>query len=1106
LTSENGGNNQQYPLGVSLVIESRDKGLRPVLLGWNHKPVHDNWTPIYENPEYWIDEKNIVDSPKFYNIATTFGKTHLKDSQGYQHLAGLDSDSEGATKLLETPIDAITDPVVKGKLLNLYFRYGHPVTANTSLLAFLKQVTLVVKTRKQCGYLILWHSHIQHHSIRTEDCKPGYQFEIKTGKALATLPPSTHRDDSTRTFRYSFDCAQTKEKKIAVIDELHEIVIALLKVSLRSDSTSKLDGNGKAKDNHNSGNKNAPATPLHDLSEQMIQDNVISLTPYYTNGYRNNFALYFSGTTWHAGISEGSASKILLQIATNTHDEEIQSRLATLHGTYEKGYNGSDDTRIKGAPALAELISSIKGYELNTAQGIVASIQSLWRDDIKREQQKKKREQREARGFISVSEATRLTEEGAVAVTGKIVGMTPVEHMITRIHLQCTECSTPSPTPLDYTKKPKWKPPISDPTKSYFCGCEGDTAAITSFEYISSMQIKLQDLEKLENIGQLTAILFRQHTEGFQFNDIVNLKGNLYIMRNGNYSRNKLEGILFVESIEKQSKDEEVVNTEEDIQQFKQFALEHINNGSIIDELISRSAPLTIGNELAKKALLIVAINAGLPNDSNRLPERIRSHAGLIGDPGQAKTKLLKQFAPLVPGSRVESVQSGTPISMTVYVDKEENGQRMIRPGPLIFASDGILGLNEFGQMRNIEDGKYFTDAAEEGCFTVTKHGLNFPIIAHPSFVWTANPISGRWKNPSVIDEAEFPIIAQWGDRTDFIIPFIENTDPIWIKKYIQRRKELLKQLGSCDVISLWMKKYLMYARSLNPELPENMRTMLGDYLIEIVTKGVKGWPRKLEALERTAIGFAKFKLKEVVDEEDISDTIDLFNEILKFYKPGLVPLRDRTFLQCLPLLQKTPSERELDGLIREVCVKNPDIDLYIGKQKTYRSNRKIQALTPLFDKHPNIRKIKEKPITYVWVDKTDKIQSTNKNGDFQTKVNNFREQSSYACDVCYTCDSQRQNDDIKNIFSCDQVKVLSHTQHTQHTQNRSDGDIHLGISDNPSDESSETIDYDKHVEETPLIHSPEDIVLTNDDYKDDNDANDNTRSSNNGNTITEGA
>ena len=80
---------------------------------------------------------------------------------------------------------------------------------------------------------------------------------------------------------------------------------------------------------------------------------------------------------------------------------------------------------------------------------------------------------------------------------------------------------------------------------------------------------------------------------------------------------------------------------------------------SLIDELVSITAPFTIGNDLAKKAMLIVAVNAGLPNDPTRLPKRIRSNVGLIGDPGLAKTQLLHQIADLVLGSRVESMQSG---------------------------------------------------------------------------------------------------------------------------------------------------------------------------------------------------------------------------------------------------------------------------------------------------------------------------------------------------------------------------------------------------------------------------------------------------------------
>jgi hypothetical protein len=46
------------------------------------------------------------------------------------------------------------------------------------------------------------------------------------------------------------------------------------------------------------------------------------------------------------------------QIAANTNDNEIQSRLNTLHATYEKA---TKDELITDGPTLADLISVIKG-------------------------------------------------------------------------------------------------------------------------------------------------------------------------------------------------------------------------------------------------------------------------------------------------------------------------------------------------------------------------------------------------------------------------------------------------------------------------------------------------------------------------------------------------------------------------------------------------------------------------------------------------------------------------------------------------------------------------------------------------------------------------
>ena len=64
----------------------------------------------------------------------------------------------------------------------------------------LKTKTMVVKTRKKWGHLILWFEHSRHHkSIKTADCIDQFHcFELKCeNNSRADVPPSTHRNDET---------------------------------------------------------------------------------------------------------------------------------------------------------------------------------------------------------------------------------------------------------------------------------------------------------------------------------------------------------------------------------------------------------------------------------------------------------------------------------------------------------------------------------------------------------------------------------------------------------------------------------------------------------------------------------------------------------------------------------------------------------------------------------------------------------------------------------------------------------------------------------------------------------------------------------------------
>ena len=85
-------------------------------------------------------------------------------------------------------------------------------------------------------------------------------------------------------------------------------------------------------------------------------------------------------------------------------------------------------------------------------------------------------------------------------------------------------------------------------------------------------------------------------------------------------------------------------------------------NGSIVDELVSYFAPQIIGYEYVKKGLLMVAANAGIPNNEKRIPKRLRLNALLIGDPSLAKSTFITKIVEIVPNARYEKLAKALPV------------------------------------------------------------------------------------------------------------------------------------------------------------------------------------------------------------------------------------------------------------------------------------------------------------------------------------------------------------------------------------------------------------------------------------------------------------
>jgi len=316
-------------------------GFKLIPLDENGKPL-EAWTPIYENPNYWSRERLAREPHKFKNVATCFGKTHLKDEGEDLYLNCLDIDGESVYKIL--------------------FNLTNPTTEKEfSFIAKAMEKTFVTKTRKPNGFHIYWLSHEQNNAISTVDCKPGFEFEIKTDKrGHCTLPPSTHRDDN------NFHYKNFGQDTIITSDKMYTEILKVLSEYLR---------NKEPCDRKIATIQPNAARMSVDiiLTENDIEEIISQIKEYYRKACRQNMTLGLSGLLYKSGVCLESAEKLVGALCNVSDDEEKTSRITTLRNTYTKGQRSE---LIVGALLLSHLLNGFVADE--AANEILNNITSVW--------------------------------------------------------------------------------------------------------------------------------------------------------------------------------------------------------------------------------------------------------------------------------------------------------------------------------------------------------------------------------------------------------------------------------------------------------------------------------------------------------------------------------------------------------------------------------------------------------------------------------------------------------------------------------------------------------------------------------------------------------
>ena len=163
----------------------------------------------------------------------------------------------------------------------------------------------------------------------------------------------------------------------------------------------------------------------------------------------------------------------------------------------------------------------------------------------------------------------------------------------------------------------------------------------------------------------------------------------------------------------------------------------------IYDRIIDSYAPHITGHRIIKESILLLM--AGSTQRELQDGSKIRGDINifLVGDPGTAKSEMLKFCARIAPRGLYTSGRGSTAAGLTAAVVRDVNGIFMLEAGATVLGDQGLVCIDEFDKMKD-EDRSALHEVMEQQTASIAKGGIVATLNARTSILAAANPMYGN--------------------------------------------------------------------------------------------------------------------------------------------------------------------------------------------------------------------------------------------------------------------------------------------------------------------------------------------------------------------------
>ncbi|KAK1747632.1 DNA replication licensing factor MCM7 [Skeletonema marinoi] len=342
-----------------------------------------------------------------------------------------------------------------------------------------------------------------------------------------------------------------------------------------------------------------------------------------------------------------------------------------------------------------------------------------------------------------------------------------------------------------------------------------------------------------------------------------------------------------------------------------------------VGTLSSAIAPEIFGHEDIKRALLLQLVGGC----TRKLPDgmRIRGDINicLMGDPGVAKSQLLKHVASITPRGVYTTGKGSSGVGLTAAITKDvTTGELALEGGALVLADRGICAIDEFDKMDEA-DRTAIHEVMEQQTVSVAKAGIVATLNARAAVLAAANPLYGRYNRRKSLSEnvnlpnsllSRFDLMFLILDVADVDrdmalarhVTFVHQNEGTESAKKSDTvdtvpmdeddiddaedfgESEQVDDNGKQDISSNVLREYISRARKHQPVVPEDVAPYIVEAYVSLRSQGTAEGrkqkngdqtvmtPRQLLSILRLSQGLARLRFSDYVAREDVDEAIRL--------------------------------------------------------------------------------------------------------------------------------------------------------------------------------------------------------------------------------------